>query len=55
MSDFFSGSHHQVDVIAHRGGKGEAPEDTLFAFANERKLGVDGIITDFPTRLLDQL
>ena len=46
MSDIFSGSHHQVDVIAHRGGKGEAPEETLFAFANAKKLGVDVLEMD---------
>ena len=46
MSDFFSGSHHKVDVIAHRGGKGEAPEETLFAFANAKKLGVDVLEMD---------
>jgi glycerophosphoryl diester phosphodiesterase len=46
MSDFFSGSRHQVDVIAHRGGKGEAPDETLFAFANAKKLGVDVLEMD---------
>lgn len=46
MSDFFSGSRNQVDVIAHRGGKGEAPEETLFAFANAKKLGVDVLDMD---------
>lgn len=46
MSDFFSGSRHQLDVIAHRGGKGEAPEETLFAFAHARKLGVDVLDMD---------
>lgn len=46
MSDFFSGSRHQVDVIAHRGGKGEAPEETLFAFANAKRRGVDVLDMD---------
>ena len=46
MSDFFSGSHHQLDVIAHRGGKGEAPEETLFAFAHAKSLDVDVLEMD---------
>ena len=46
MSDFFSGSHHQLDVIAHRGGKGEAPEETLFAFAHAKNLDVDVLEMD---------
>jgi glycerophosphoryl diester phosphodiesterase len=46
MSDFFSGSRHQIDVIAHRGGKGEAPEETLVAFANAKQLGVDVLEMD---------
>src|ERR1051325_10115806 len=46
MSDFFNSSHRKVDVIAHRGGKGEAPEETLFAFANAKQLGVDVLEMD---------
>jgi|SRR6185369_2621285 len=46
MSDFFSGSRHGIDVIAHRGGKGEAPEETLVAFANAKQLGVDVLEMD---------
>jgi glycerophosphoryl diester phosphodiesterase len=43
---FFQSSKNFPEVIAHRGGGGEWPEETLYAF------DVDGIITDFPTRLL---
>lgn len=46
MSDFFSGSRHRVDVIAHRGGGGEAPDETLFAFAHAKKLNVDVLEMD---------
>jgi glycerophosphoryl diester phosphodiesterase len=46
MSDFFTGSRHQVDVIAHRGGRREAPEETLFAFANARKVDADVLEMD---------
>jgi len=46
MSDFFSGGRHQVDVIAHRGGRGEAPEETLFAFAHAKSLWVDVLEMD---------
>jgi len=46
MSDSFNGGPHQVNVIAHRGGKGEAPEETLFAFANAKNLGVDVLEMD---------
>ena len=46
MSDAVNGSRHQVEVVAHRGGKGEAPEATLFAFANAKKLGVDMLEMD---------
>jgi glycerophosphoryl diester phosphodiesterase len=46
MPNFFSGSGHQIDVIAHRGGKGEAPDETLFAFANAKQLGVDVLEMD---------
>jgi glycerophosphoryl diester phosphodiesterase len=46
MSQFFNGSRHRVDVVAHRGGKGEAPEETLVAFAHARQLGVDVLEMD---------
>jgi glycerophosphoryl diester phosphodiesterase len=46
MSDFFSGSRHRVDVMAHRGGSGEAPGETLFAFAHAKKLDVDVVEMD---------
>jgi glycerophosphoryl diester phosphodiesterase len=46
MSDFFSGSRHNLDVIAHRGGNGEWPGETLFAFENAKALGVDVLEMD---------
>jgi len=46
MSHFFNDSRHRVDVIAHRGDKGEAPEETLVAFAHARQLGVDVLEMD---------
>lgn len=36
----------KVSVIAHRGGRKWAPENTLQAFANSLELGVDGIELD---------
>ena len=44
--DFFSGVRHKVDVIAHRGGNGEWPGETLFAFEQARKFGVDALEMD---------
>jgi glycerophosphoryl diester phosphodiesterase len=43
---FFKNSHHNVDVIAHRGGNGQWPGETLFAFAEAKKLGVDVLEMD---------
>jgi glycerophosphoryl diester phosphodiesterase len=46
MSDFFSGSRHNLDVIAHRGGNGEWPGETIFAFEKAKALGVDVLEMD---------
>jgi glycerophosphoryl diester phosphodiesterase len=54
-SDFFSGSHHNVDVIAHRGGDGQWPGETLFAFANAKKIGVDVLEMDIRVTRDEQL
>ena len=39
-------------VMAHRGA-GLAPENTLVAFRKALEMGVDGIITDYPDRLVE--
>ena len=43
---FFSGEKHRTEVIAHRGGAGEWPGETLFAFRNAIALGVDVLELD---------
>jgi glycerophosphoryl diester phosphodiesterase len=53
--DFFSGSHHNVDVIAHRGGNGEWPGETLFAFASAKQIGVDVLEMDIRVTRDEQL
>jgi glycerophosphoryl diester phosphodiesterase len=52
---FFSGSRHNVDVIAHRGGDGERPGETLFAFAHAKELGVDVLEMDIRVTRDEQL
>jgi glycerophosphoryl diester phosphodiesterase len=46
QENFFTGRRHNLDVIAHRGGNGEWPGETLFAFRNARELGVDVLEMD---------
>lgn len=46
QENFFTGGRHNVDVIAHRGGNGQWPGETLFAFRNARELGVDVLEMD---------
>ena len=53
--DFFSGSRHNVDVIAHRGGDGQWPGETLFAFARARESGVDALEMDIRVTRDEQL
>ena len=55
LTGFFSGSRHNVDVIAHRGGDGEWPGETLFAFANAKKRGVDVLEMDIRVTRDEQL
>lgn len=38
---FFTPSKNQIDVIAHRGGRGLWPENTLYGFQQALKLGTD--------------
>lgn len=52
---FFSGGRHKVDVIAHRGGGGEWPGETLFAFDEATKLGVDVLEMDIRVTRDEQL
>lgn len=52
---FFSGGRHNVDVIAHRGGDGEWPGETLFAFARAKELGVDALEMDIRVTRDEQL
>ena len=40
-------------VMAHRGASGLAPENTLVAFRKALEMVVDGIITDYPDRLVE--
>jgi glycerophosphoryl diester phosphodiesterase len=42
----FVGGNHCVDVIAHRGGAGEWPAETLYAFRKAVALGVDVLEMD---------
>ena len=44
--EFFKNSRHNVDVIAHRGGDGQWPGETLFAFAHAKESGVDVLEMD---------
>jgi glycerophosphoryl diester phosphodiesterase len=53
--DFFSGSRHNVDVIAHRGGDGQWPGETLFAFANAKQIDVDVLEMDIRVTRDEQL
>jgi glycerophosphoryl diester phosphodiesterase len=43
---FFKGAQNKPEVIAHRGGAGQWPGETLFAFEQALKLGVDVIEMD---------
>jgi glycerophosphoryl diester phosphodiesterase len=43
---FFKGAVNKPEVIAHRGGAGQWPGETLFAFEQALKLGVDVIEMD---------
>jgi glycerophosphoryl diester phosphodiesterase len=43
---FFQNSRNKPEVIAHRGGAGQWPGETLFAFERALKLGVDVIEMD---------
>jgi glycerophosphoryl diester phosphodiesterase len=45
---FFAGAVNRPEVIAHRGGAGQWPEETLFAFEQAVKLGVD--VLEFDVR-----
>ncbi|MBU2513125.1 glycerophosphodiester phosphodiesterase [bacterium] len=47
--------HTGFDVIAHRGGRGIAPENTLHAFETSDKLGVDVLEMDIHLTKDDQL
>lgn len=42
-------------AFAHRGGGGRWPENTMLAFQNAVRWGVDGLITNYPDRLLKRL
>lgn len=53
--NFFSGIRHNVDVIAHRGGDGQWPGETLFAFGNATTLGVDALEMDIRVTRDNQL
>ena len=43
---FFTQRRHSVEVIAHREGGGEWPGETLFAFQEALKAGVDVLEMD---------
>lgn len=43
---FFKGAKNKPEVIAHRGGAGQWPGETLFAFEQALKIGVDVIEMD---------
>ncbi len=43
---FFKGARNKPEVIAHRGGAGQWPGETLFAFEQALKIGVDVIEMD---------
>lgn len=55
QENFFAGARHNVDVIAHRGGNGQWPGETLFAFRNARELGVDVLEMDIRVTRDEQL
>ena len=54
-ASFFTGGQHKVDVMAHRGGNGEWPGETLFAFRNAKQLGVDVLEMDIRVTRDEQL
>jgi glycerophosphoryl diester phosphodiesterase len=43
---FFLGARHRLEVIAHRGGGGQWPGETLFAFERAVEIGVDVLEMD---------
>ena len=43
---FFAAAKNRLEVIAHRGGAGEWPPETLFAFTEAVKIGVDVLEMD---------
>ncbi|HEY2963884.1 MAG TPA: glycerophosphodiester phosphodiesterase [Pyrinomonadaceae bacterium] len=55
QQNFFTGGRHNVDVIAHRGGNGEWPGETLFAFRRAKELGVDVLEMDIRVTRDEQL
>lgn len=48
----FAASAQQTQVIGHRGAMGHAPENTILSVQKSLALGVDGIISDFPEKIL---
>ena len=53
--NFFPEKQERVDVIAHRGGAGEWPSETLFAFRKAKELGVDVLEMDVRSTSDDKL
>ena len=54
-NNFFVGGAHNIDVIAHRGGNGEWPGETLYAFHEAKERGVDVLEMDLRLTKDDQL
>jgi glycerophosphoryl diester phosphodiesterase len=46
MKPFFRAATHEPEVIAHRGGGGEWPGETMYAFDQALKLRVDVLELD---------